>query len=71
MSSITIDGAEYAIDSLSESARAQLASIQAVDRRLSDLREQVAIIQTARMAYVSALRQECVGESNSIEQEPT
>lgn len=56
MSTITIDNINYTLDSLSDDAKAQLVSLQAVDRRLADLQEQVAILQTARIAYSNALR---------------
>lgn len=56
MSTITIDNIDYALNALSDDAKAQLVSLQAVDRRLADLQEQVAILQTARIAYSNALR---------------
>ena len=56
MNSINIDGIDYSFDALSDDAKAQLVSLQAVDRRLTDLQEQVAILQTARIAYSNALR---------------
>lgn len=56
MTTINIDNVDYPLDVLSEDAKAQLVSLQAVDRRLADLQEQVAILQTARIAYSNALR---------------
>lgn len=56
MSTINIDNINYPLDMLSEDAKAQLVSLQAVDRRLADLQEQIAILQTARIAYSNALR---------------
>lgn len=53
---LTIDEKEYDIGALSEEAKAQLASVQAVDRRLAKLKEEAAILQTARIAYSNALR---------------
>jgi hypothetical protein len=55
---ISIDGKDYAIDSLSDNAKAQLVSVQAVDRRIENLQEELAILQTARIAYGNALKQE-------------
>lgn len=55
MPKITIDNIDYDLDDLSDAAKAQLASLQAVDRRLSQLQEEVAIHQTARIAYANAL----------------
>ena len=56
MDTISIDSIDYGLDALSDEAEAQLISIQTVDRRLADLQEQVAILQTARIAYSNALR---------------
>jgi len=57
MSTITIDELEYELDNLSDDAKGQLASIQAVDRRMALLQEEMAILQTARMAYSKALNE--------------
>jgi hypothetical protein len=56
--SISIDGLDYPIDALSDNAKAQLASVQVVDRRIANLQEELAILQTARIAYANALKQE-------------
>ena len=56
--SISIDGLDYPIDALSDNAKAQLASVQVVDRRIANLQEELAILQTARIAYGNALKQE-------------
>ncbi len=55
---ISIDGVEYAVDSLSENTKAQLISLQAVDRRIAAVQEELAILQTARIAYGNAVKQE-------------
>jgi len=55
MTKITIDNKDYEIESLSEDARAQLASLQYVDAELVRLQAQLAALQTARNAYASAL----------------
>ena len=54
---ITIDNKEYELDSLSNDAKAQLASIQFVDAELARLQAQAAALQTARMAYAKALQE--------------
>ncbi|SFC17741.1 hypothetical protein SAMN05216344_110131 [Polaromonas sp. OV174] len=56
MPSIKIDNIDYDLDSLSIEARAQLQSIQFVDQELARLQAQVAAMQTARNAYVNALK---------------
>ena len=55
MPTITIDNIEYEIDTLSEEAKAQLASIQFVDGELARLQAKTATLQTARSAYFRAL----------------
>ncbi len=56
MPTITIDNADYDLDSLSDAAKAQIANLQTVDRRISGLQEELAIHHTARIAYVNALK---------------
>ncbi len=56
MATIKIDDKDYDLDTLSDDAKAQLASIQAVERRLAQVREETAILQTARAAYGNALK---------------
>ena len=58
METITIDDVEYDLEQLTENARAQLGSIQAVDQKLAQLQVEMAILQTARAAYSSALKVE-------------
>jgi hypothetical protein len=54
--SMTLDNVEYALADLSPDALAQLASAQACDRRIANLQEELAILQTARIAYVNAMK---------------
>lgn len=54
---ITIDGKDYLVDEMSEEARNILNNIQMTDQELTRLRAQIAITQTARQAFGSALRQ--------------
>lgn len=56
MATIKIDNQEYDLDSLSQEAKAQLQSIQFVDQELARLQAQTAAMQTARNAYVNALK---------------
>ena len=55
---ITIDGNDYAMDDLSENAKAQLANLRFVDTQLKQLNSEWAVADTARMAYNSALKAE-------------
>jgi len=57
MTTLNIDGKNYELDSLSNEAKAQLASIQFVDNELARLQAQAAALQTARMAYAKALQE--------------
>ena len=59
MATITIDDLEYSVEDLSDSAKAQLASLQAVDQKIIDAQQNLAILQTARNTYASALRLPC------------
>ena len=53
---LKIDNTDYDLDSLSDDAKAQLQSIQFVDQELAKLQMQMAAMQTARNAYVNALK---------------
>lgn len=62
VSTITINNQEYALADLSAEAQQQVANIQAVDTELAKLQQQLAIYQTARVAYVQALINAVEGE---------
>lgn len=55
---IVIDGVEQLLSDLSENAKVQLANIRFVDSQLQQLRNELAIADTARMAYANALKRE-------------
>ena len=57
MDTITIDDKEYDLDSLSDDAKAQVASLNYVDDELRRLSARVAAMQTARNAYSLALKE--------------
>jgi DNA repair ATPase RecN len=54
---IKIDEKDYDLDQLSDEVRAQLASVQFVDAELQRLNAQIAVLQTARMAYAKGLNE--------------
>ena len=56
MTTISIDNKSYDLDTLSDEAKAQLASIQFVDAELARLQAQAAALQTARIAYSTVLQ---------------
>lgn len=63
--SVTIDGRVHALDRLNENARQQLANIRMADLELARLQAGLALAQTARNAYVQALRAELAQDAES------
>ncbi len=57
MSKITIDNVEYNTDNLSDEAKQHLQMLQITEQEMSRLNAQLAIAQTARIAYANALKQ--------------
>ena len=57
MNTINIDSKPYDLDALSEEAKSHLNMMQATDVEIQRLNLQLAIAQTARNAYASALKQ--------------
>jgi cell division protein ZapA (FtsZ GTPase activity inhibitor) len=56
MTTITIDNQNYELETLSDEAKNQLVSLQFVDAELQRLNAHAAVLQTARVAYVNALK---------------
>jgi hypothetical protein len=54
---ITIDNVEYLFNDLSDEAKAQIQSIQFVDQEIGRLNAQLAIANTAKIAYQNALKE--------------
>ena len=52
---ITIDGKEYATEDLSDTAKKNLISMQLVNQKIVQNKQELAIFQTARNAYAKAL----------------
>jgi hypothetical protein len=59
---ITINGTAYASENLNEAAKIQAMNVQVVDAELARLQQQIAIAQTARNTYVSALIESVKGK---------
>jgi len=57
MSSITIDGIEYDVDTLTDDQKALYNAIQYCDIKLADIDNERAAVKTARQAYVNDLGQ--------------
>ena len=55
MANITIDGKEYDIDSLPQEVKGQLAALQQCDQKINSWNMDIAIAQTARVAYAAEL----------------
>jgi len=55
---ITIDGKDYNLSDVSTAAKEQLRNIQFVEAQLLQLRNELAISDTARLAYTRALKSE-------------
>jgi hypothetical protein len=60
---ITIDGTDYNLADLSESARSQVVNLRVTDAEIEKLNQQLAIFQTARTAYARALSDELPKET--------
>lgn len=65
MPKIKIDDVEYNTEDLSEAGNAQLRSLQFLETQLQQLRNEIAIYQTAHAAYVNGLKTEI--EQSGIE----
>ena len=69
---ITVDGQNYDADKLSDETKAQIASIQAADMKLNELKRDTAMIMTARNMYVQALKKSLgQTESEAVTAKPT
>ena len=58
MPKITIDDIEYNTEDLSDNSKAQLASLQFLEVQMAKLNSEIAVYQTARNAYIAALKTE-------------
>lgn len=58
MARITIDEVEYETDEMSDNAKAQLQNVLFCDRKISDMKNEMAVLQTARSAYARNLSQQ-------------
>ena len=63
--SLTVDGKEYDPATISDNAKNIISNVQFADQELARLRMQNAAFQTARQAYVSALKKELEGDDST------
>jgi hypothetical protein len=54
---VTVDGISYRLSELSTAAQEQVTNLQFVDAQMVELNAKLAVYQTARNAYQSALRE--------------
>ena len=66
MPTIRIDNTDYDSETLSNEAKAQLQMLQVTDQEIARLNVQLAIAQTARVAYAQALRSALPAASDTI-----
>jgi len=64
MAKVTIDGKEYETDDMTDEARRQLQNVAFCDRKLEELRNETAVIQTARNSYARGLGQLLSGNAD-------
>jgi len=65
MVKIKIDDVEYDTDDMTDNAKAQVASLQFNEAHMNRLKNELAIADTARIAYVNALKQELEKEKDT------
>ena len=65
MAKIKIDDVEYDTDGMSDNAKAQVASLQFNEAHMNRLRNELAIADTAKIAYVNALKKELENTGNT------
>jgi Arc/MetJ family transcription regulator len=59
---LSVDGKDYDPETLSDNARTIIRNIQFCDQEVQQMRMRSAALQTARQAYVNALKRELEGE---------
>ena len=65
MAKIKLDDVEYDTDDMSDNAKAQLASLQFNEAHINRLKNELAIADTAKIAYVNALKRELESDDNT------
>ena len=56
MAKISIDGIEYESDTMSQESRQQLDMLVMTEQKVRQLQAEIAMLQTARQAYATALK---------------
>lgn len=55
---VTIDNQDYKLSEMSDKAKEDLGSLRAVDRKIAEAQQDLAILQTARNAYAKSLSEQ-------------
>jgi hypothetical protein len=58
MVKVVVDGVEYETETMSDNAKAQLASLQFLQAHIQQIQNEIAVYQTARKAYGDSLKKE-------------
>lgn len=61
MAKVTVEGVEYETETMSDNAKAQLASLQFLEAHIQQIQSEIAVYQTARQAYSKSLKRELAG----------
>lgn len=67
MPKINVDGIEYNTEDLTENGKAQLASLQFLEVQMNKIKSEIAVYQTAKNAYIQALKEELENNPSSSE----
>lgn len=67
MAKITVDGTEYDTDNLSDDVKRQVQNVSYCDRKIEELKNEAAVIQTARNAYARSLSEMLAGETSKTD----
>ena len=67
MAKITIDGTEYETDDLSDDVKRQVQNVSYCDRKIEELKNEAAVIQTARNAYARSLSEMLAGDTDKTD----
>lgn len=65
MVKVNIDGTEYETENMSDNAKAQLASLQFLQSHIQQIKNEIAVFETARVQYANMLKAELEGSTAS------
>lgn len=60
---VTIDGQEFSVDSLNDTAKNQLMNLRVADQKIAAVQQELAMLQTARNSYAKVLAENLPKES--------